>query len=293
MGNRSPTSPNDVVYLAHIIIKKAVVLQMSMGVSFIGFGNMAQAIAKGLLSGGICEPGDVFVYDIASGPAKIAASLGFSICASGLEAAGNAPFVFLCVKPAQALEVCREISGEMDSKVLVSIAAGVQVGQIEAALGQRGSVVRVMPNLPATVGAAASAVCVPKLGDESLWPYSQVNLVFASLGKVFTIVEGQMDAFVSLAGSSPAMVFMLVNSMADAGVALGIPRREAIEMSAAAVFGSAKLVLESGEHPMLLKDMVCSPAGTTIEMVRSLESDRFPSAIIEALVACHDKCKLL
>ena len=144
-----------------------------------------------------------------------------------------------------------------------------------------------MPNTPAMVGEGCSAVCANQNVTET--ERELVLELLGSLGRTYIIREGLIDAFSAIAGSSPAYVFMFLEAMADAGVAAGMPRGQAIEVAAQAVLGSAKLLLETGKHPGELKDMVCSPGGTTIQGVRTLEEQGMRGAVIDALLACVER----
>ena len=147
-------------------------------------------------------------------------------------------------------------------------------------------IVRTMPNTPALVGEGMTAACVNPYVTEEEKDYAQK--ILESFGKVEIVPEHLIDAVVAVSGSSPAYVFMFIEAMADAAVAEGMPRAQAYQFAAQAVYGSAKMVMETGKHPGELKDMVCSPAGTTIEAVRVLEERGFRSAVIEAMKACAD-----
>ena len=146
-----------------------------------------------------------------------------------------------------------------------------------------------MPNTPAMVGEGMTAACASEsVTSEEL---DHVKEILSAFGKVEVVTENLMDVVVSVSGSSPAYVFMLIEAMADAAVADGMPRAQAYQFAAQAVYGSAKMVLETGKHPGELKDMVCSPGGTTIEAVRVLEKEGLRSAVIEAMKACTEKSR--
>ena len=151
--------------------------------------------------------------------------------------------------------------------------------------------VRTMPNTPAFVGEAMAALCPNKMVTEE--DLAAVKTIFESFGKASVVPENMIDVVTGVSGSSPAYVFMFIEALADAAVLEGMPRAQAYEFAAQAVLGSAKLVLESGKHPGELKDMVCSPGGTTIEAVRVLEDSGFRGAVIEATKACIDKARAL
>ena len=196
----------------------------------------------------------------------------------------------LAVKPFHFAEVVPEISEEVtENKLVISIAAGQTIANIEKLFTKQISLVRVMPNTPALVGEGAAGICRnEKVTEEDLHKAVEI---FECLGMAEVIPESMIDAVIGVSGSSPAYVFMFIEAMADAAVADGMPRASAYRFAAQAVLGSAKMVLETGKHPAELKDMVCSPAGTTIEAVRVLEEKGFRSAVFEAQKACVEKAK--
>lgn len=264
-----------------------------MKVGFIGLGNMAKAIIGGMLKQNILSPEDII------GSAKTSATMeevqrefGISTIQENSKVAFLSDVVILAVKPIFFEEVIQEIKEEVTGKKLViSIAAGKTLTWITEQFGKDIKLIRCMPNTPALVGEGCTAVCsnsFVKSEDEELclkW--------MGSFGKAILVPERLMDAAGAVSGSSPAYVFMFIEAMADAAVAAGMPRNQAYEFAAQAVLGSAKMVLETGKHPGQLKDMVCSPGGTTIEGVRVLEERGMRSAVIEALNACVEKSKIL
>ena len=178
-----------------------------------------------------------------------------------------------------------------DDQLVITIAPGKTLSWLEEQFGKRVKIVRTMPNTPALVGEGMTAACVNQYVTEEEKAYALK--ILDSFGKVELVPEHLIDAAVAVSGSSPAYVFMFIEAMADAAVAEGMPRTQAYEFAAQAVYGSAKMVLETGKHPGELKDMVCSPAGTTIEAVRILEKKGFRSAVIEAMRACADVSRRL
>ena len=174
-------------------------------------------------------------------------------------------------------------------QIIVTIAPGQTIERLEHLFGKTLKLVRTMPNTPALVGEGITAVCKNKEVTEDELRY--ICKILEGFGKVEVVDEHLMDVVVSVSGSSPAYVFMFIEAMADAAVADGMPRKQAYEFAAQAVLGSAKMVLETGKHPGELKDMVCSPGGTTIEAVRVLEEKGLRSTIFEAMKACTKKAK--
>ncbi|MDE5938263.1 MAG: pyrroline-5-carboxylate reductase [Lachnospiraceae bacterium] len=264
-----------------------------MKIGFIGLGNMARAIIGGML-----EQGIVSVEEIC-GSAKTQATrdavreqLGIDVKASNAAVAEEAQTLILAVKPQFLADVIGEIRDAVQPDTLIiSIAAGKTLAWLEQAFGRRVKLVRCMPNTPALVGEACTGVCVNGAVSEEETKYSLK--LMESFGKASLVEERLMDAVGAVSGSSPAYVFLFIEAMADAGVAAGMPRAQAYEFAAQAVYGSAKLVLETGKHPGELKDMVCSPGGTTIEGLRVLEESAFRGAVMNALLATVEKSRNL
>jgi pyrroline-5-carboxylate reductase len=202
----------------------------------------------------------------------------------------NSDILVLAVKP-QFYEAAINSVKEFirDEQVIISIAPGKTLEWVTQCFGKAIKLVRIMPNTPALVGEGMTGACRNALvSDEE---YNKVLDILGSFGVVETISENLMDVCVSVSGSAPAYVFMMIEAMADGAVADGMPRDKAYKFAAQAVLGSAKMVLETGKHPGELKDQVCSPGGTTIEAVRVLEDKGFRSSIIEAMKACVNKAK--
>ena len=176
-----------------------------------------------------------------------------------------------------------------ESKLVISIAAGKSIAQIEQAFGKKLRIVRCMPNTPAMVGEGTTCICLQEDTDKA--DEELVLEMMNSFGKASILPERLMDAFIGVAGSAPAYVFIFIEAMADAAVQAGMPRKQAYELAAQTVLGSAKLALETGMHPGALKDMVCSPGGTTIEAVKVLEEKGFRAAVMDAVEACVEKSK--
>ena len=262
-------------------------------ISFIGNGNMGRAILGGILNAGLYQKNEITVADCnRNGLLKTAEQYGVAITEKNTEAAKAADVLVLAVKPQILYQVIEEIRDEVsESCLIISIAAGQSVEKIEKAFGHTIKLVRVMPNTPALAGEAMSALSPNKnITDSEL---SAAKDIFCGLGKAEIVPEHLMDAVTAVSGSSPAYVFMLIEAMADAAVAAGMPRAQSYTFAAQAVLGSAKMVLELGKHPGELKDMVCSPAGTTIAAVQALENDGFRAAIMNAMEACVERSQTL
>ena len=204
------------------------------------------------------------------------------------EVAKQSDILVLSVKPQVYPAVIKEIRDEVSSEqIIVTIAAGVYMEAAERQFGKEVKIVRVMPNTPALVGEGMSGLCCNEYVTEE--EFDLVHKIFESFGKAEKITENLMDAVVGVSGSGPAYVYMFIEAMADAAVAQGLPRKQAYTFAAQTLLGSAKMVLETGQHPGELKDAVCSPAGTTIEAVNVLEKKGMRSAVIEAVTAAAKK----
>ena len=262
-----------------------------MKIGFIGAGNMGGAIIGGIVKNKICDPSEIIAADMNEKLlSNIKERYGINVTRSNEEAAA-AQMLFLCVKPGVVYTVIDEIAEYVKpGTIVVSIAAGQPIEKLMAAFGNDDlKLARVMPNTPALVGEGMAAVSPND--NMSTEEAGKVLDIFNSLGKAEIVSERLMDAVAAVSGSSPAYVFMFLEAMADAAVADGMPRAQAYKFAAQSVLGSAKLMLETGKHPGELKDMVCSPAGTTIQAVRVLEEKGLRSAVIEAQTACVKKAK--
>lgn len=258
-----------------------------MKIGFIGTGNMAGAIMSGLINKGIFRPDEIIGSDISEqGRQNAKDNYGICVTADNREAA-SAEVLVLSVKPQFYADTIAEIRDSMTEKQLViTIAPGKTLKWLGEQFEKEMKIIRTMPNTPAMVGEGMTAACPNEfVTDEEL---GYALKILGAFGKVEIVPERIMDAVVAVSGSSPAYVFMLIEAMADAAVMEGMPRTQAYKFAAQAVYGSAKMVLETGKHPGELKDMVCSPAGTTIGAVRILEEKGFRSAVIEAMKACAD-----
>ncbi len=262
---------------------------MKLGV--IGVGNMGRAILEGYVSGNSGKRQDVYVFDACRENSEAVAGLpGVTICGDIREVLENTDVVMLCVKPSNFGEVASDIYDcSCENKhVFISIAAGICIEEIEQLLGgSEVKVIRAMPNMAARIQESMTAVCVNEYVNDEEKAFALD--IFRGVGKAEVVSEKLMDAVVGISGSSPAYVFMMIEAMADGACAEGMGRMQAYEFAAQAVMGSAKLVLDSGLHPGELKDMICSPAGTTIEAVSALEEHGFRRAVISAVRAASKK----
>lgn len=260
---------------------------------FIGCGNMAQAMLKGILAKGQYTRDEIIVSRRSEDALqKISGELGVHTTTDNKEVAAQADILVLAVKPYQFAGVIPEIAAVVKKDALIiSIAAGQSIANIEDIFGKNIKLVRTMPNTPALVLAGATGMCCNANVTEE--ERQKASALFESFGVVAMVTEDMMDTVVGVSGSAPAYIFMVIEAMADAAVADGMPREQAYKLAAQTVYGSAKMVLETGKHPGELKDMVCSPGGTTIEAVRVLEEKGLRSALIEGQMACVRKAREL
>ncbi|WLT05970.1 pyrroline-5-carboxylate reductase [Gilliamella apis] len=266
---------------------------MEQRIGFIGIGNMGNAILQGILVSNIVSGTQIYVYDphLEKGQA-LNQSYSINNLASARDVARESDIVFVAVKPNIIADVLSDIQKELKKNtIVISIAAGVTIKTIAKCVGYEQKIVRVMPNTPALVNAAMCSITPnTEVTDEEL---IVVQKLLNCIGETEVVPEYLIDAVVGASGSSPAFVFMFIEALADGAVKGGLSRKQAYKFAAQAVLGSAKLLLETGKHPGELKDMVCSPAGTTIEGVQMLEAKGFRSAIIEAVDAAINKSKEL
>ena len=262
-------------------------------IGFIGLGNMASAMIGGMLQKDMVTPGEIIGSCRTEETAKkIADRFGIETTTDNSTVAQAADILILAVKPQFFPEVIAQIKDEVNADALIiSIAAGKTMDYIETQFGRPLKLVRCMPNGPALVGEGITSVSRnERVSDEEM---KQAMDLLSSMGKASEIPERLIDAVVGVSGSSPAYVFLFIEAMADGAVAAGMPRSQAYEFAAQAVLGSAKMVLETGKHPGELKDMVCSPGGTTIQAVKVLEEKGFRAAVMDAMEACIEKSKNL
>lgn len=264
-----------------------------MKLGFIGLGNMATAMIGSMLRDGVVEKKDICGNSATqTTKQRIKEKLGIEICKDNVEVAGKADILFLAVKPANLPGVMAEIKDHMKEDILVvSVAAGKTIEYLQQGLGEDVKVIRCMPNMPAFVLEGCTAVCGS--GNVTVEELGYVLQLLHCFGMAEVVPESLMDVVVGISGSSPAYVFMFIEAMADAAVAAGMPRKQAYEFASQAVLGSAKLVLESGMHPGQLKDMICSPGGTTIQAVKVLEEKGMRAAVMDAVDACIQTSKRL
>ncbi len=284
-----------------------MVTDMKLG--FIGAGNMGEALLKGLLKTGAARPAQVLVS--ARRPERVrelAQTYGIR-GGSNAEVARDSDVIVLCVKPQILDQVLRSIAPDVSrDKLVISVAAGVPIAAIERRLhpaanaSAQGAVpspskpappriVRAMPNTPATVGAGATGIALGEHATEA--DLATARTIFDSVGLTVVLDESQLDAVTGLSGSGPAYIFLIIEALADAGVKVGLSRRASLQLAAQTVLGSAKLLIESGQHPGMLKDGVTSPGGTAIAGLHTLEAGGLRNVLMNAVEAATRRSREL
>lgn len=261
--------------------------------AFIGGGNMAEALIKGVLAAGGTQKKDVTVADpLEARRTYLSDTYGVTVAEKNQQALKGANLVILAVKPQVIDAVLKEIQDDVaDGQVVVSIAAGVGIERIHSHLYADSKIVRAMPNAPSMVGEGACAIAPgPGVTPEEL---EQVRGLFAAAGSVVVVAEEQMDAVTALSGSGPAYVFTMIEALADGGVKMGLPRESATTLAVQTVLGAARMVQDTGTHPGKLKDMVTSPGGTTSAGLHVLENAGLRGALIGAVEAAAKRAREL
>ncbi|WP_251860993.1 pyrroline-5-carboxylate reductase [Clostridium sp. Marseille-Q2269] len=264
---------------------------MNKVIGFIGAGNMGKAMVGGIVNSKLVTPHNIVLADLNEKSLESAKEkFGVRVTTDSNELAKEVDILVLSVKPNLYPIVIKQIKDNVKKDVIVvTIAAGKSLEDTENMFGTRIKIVRVMPNTPALVGEGMAAICPNDLVSKE--EIEEIISIFESFGKAEIVGEKLMDAVTGVSGSAPAYVYMFIEAMADAAVLEGMPRDKAYKFAAQAVLGSAKMVLETGMHPGALKDMVCSPGGTTIEAVATLEKCGLRNAVIEAIKDCVKKSK--
>lgn len=264
-----------------------------LSLGFIGAGKMATALAMGFLRARLVSEKRLLASDpMESARTSFASATHGRTTESNAEVVNFARVIVLAVKPGHVCDVLSGIRGGVTADhVLISIAAGVPLATLEAALPGGARVVRVMPNTPALVGASASAFALGKAARREDAELAQSLL--GTVGLAFELKETLLDAVTGLSGSGPAFIYLVIEALSDGGVAAGLPRDIATKLAAQTVLGSGKMVLETGLHPGALKDMVASPGGTTIEGLCELEKGKLRGTLISAVRAAAEKSKRL
>jgi len=264
---------------------------LEKNIGFIGGGRMAQAMIEGMIGKGIVLPEQIKASTATEGSlSKLMDRYHILGSLDNQEVARFADYLFLAVHPSLYPTVIEQIKNAVKSEVIIiTIAAGISIKQVETSFGRKIKVIRTMPNTPSLVGEGMTALSPNSFVNEN--DLAEVHELLNSFGKTQVFQEHTMDAVPAISGSSPAYVYMFIEALADGGVRDGIPRKDAYKMAAQAVLGAAKMVLETGKHPGALKDDVCTPGGSTIEAVAALEAAGFRKSVLEAMKACTDKNK--
>lgn len=260
-------------------------------IGFIGCGNMGRAMVEGIMKANLVDGDHMIVSNQHPEKLQELSSTYDDFYISDNEGvAQNSDILFLAVKPYMYKDVIEETRDKIkDNAIIVAIAAGISIHDLYNMFGREVKAVKAMPNTPAMVGEAMSALAFGELMDED--DKEDVMNIFESFGRCLEVKESMMDAVTVVSGSSPAYLFMILEAMADGAVMEGMPRKDAYIFAAQAMLGSAKMLLETGKHPGELKDMVCSPGGTTIEAVAKLEACGLRSALLEGMHACAEKSR--
>lgn len=263
-------------------------------IAIVGAGNIGRALIGGLLKGHDIEPGQIRASRRSEAAlADLSEQFpGILTTTDNTEAVKNATIVVLAVKPQMALEVIREIKDFVTEKTLIiSVLAGVTTQTLQEKFERDLPVVRTMPNTPALVDEGATGICSGAFASQE--DISNVRAVFEAVGTVEVVPEYLMDVVTGLSGSGPAYIYMIIEALTDAGVKQGMPRPIAARLSAQTVYGAAKLVIETGKHPAILRDEVTTPGGTTISAIAELESHGLRTMLINAVATATERSKEL
>lgn len=261
-------------------------------IGFIGIGNMGYAMLNGCLH--YFDKADILITDVnTQRMEEVGRETGVTCAYSNAECANRCKYIVLAVKPQFYPQVLKSIENVvMERHVIISIAPGKRIDSIRESLGKPVRIVRAMPNTPALIGEGMTGVCIP---EGTLDPEEReiIETFFQSFGRMCVVEEKMLSTVTCISGSSPAYVYMFIEALADSAVKYGMSRKDAYMFASQTVAGAAKMVLETGKHPGELKDMVCSPGGTTIAAVAALEEEGFRSSIIKAADACYKRAEEL
>ncbi len=261
-------------------------------IGIIGTGNMGESLIKGLISFMKFKPDNLYASDIDKiklDDIKNKYQIKINTTSDLLE---NVDIIIIAVKPQQIKDILREIKIKDKSyELIISIAAGIETAQIEEIVQKNLPIIRVMPNICATVNASVSALSKGQYVTNQSFEIAKI--LFESVGKVVEVKEQLMDVVTGLSGSGPAYIFLAIEALSDAGVFLGLPREISTILAAQTTLGAAKMVLETGLHPGVLKDKVTSPGGTTIRGIAALEKYKFRAALIDAVKAATERSREL
>jgi len=262
-------------------------------VGLVGTGNMGEALIKGLLHGHVCKPEQIFCSDTRPERLKVVReTYGVKGTSHNIEVVKHSEILILAVKPQIMKQVVSEVAKYLDlSKLIISIAAGVPLDAIESCAKKELKLIRVMPNICVSVREGVSAIAGGKhIHKEDLMI---AKTIFDSVGKSLFVEETLLDAVTGLSGSGPAYIFLIIDALADAGVKVGLSRNDALILASQTVLGAAKMLIETGEHPGKLKDLVTSPGGTAIAGLHTLEEGGLRTTLINAVEVATQRSKAL
>jgi pyrroline-5-carboxylate reductase len=258
---------------------------MKLGV--IGCGKMGGALVEGIVRSGVGSGSETFLFDSYGAAAQaLAEKTGARVVESNAAVVARADVILLCVKPQGMLGMLQEL-GDSRDKLMISIAAGIRISAIEAALGNRHRVVRVMPNTPALVGKGAAGFALGATATKE--DAAVTRRLFESVGCAFEVAESDLDAVTALSGSGPAYIFLLIESLVSAAVKQGLDPAVALQLATQTVAGAAEMLQRTGEDPAVLRENVTSPKGTTFAALESFRADGFAQIVENALNAARDR----
>lgn len=259
----------------------------------IGGGNMGTALLRGILKAGLTPPEKITVVDVHEGKlAELKQKYAVNVDIDPVPHIPEAAVIILAVKPQTLNDVLDKIDDTVKGEqLIISILAGVESSYIRDRIGKNNPVIRVMPNIAATVDAAASALagCSPAADEH----YAIAEAIFGAVGEVVRVDEHLLDAVTGLSGSGPAYIYMVIEALCDGGVKMGLPRNVAMKLATQTVLGAATLVRETGEHPAMLRDKVTTPGGTTISAIHELEERGLRAMLISAVVTATERSREL
>ena len=262
-------------------------------IGVIGAGHIGSAVIGGLIKAKLTSPKNIIVSRRSeSNLAELAKTFGIHTTTDNKKVAKSSDIIVLAIKPMNSRDVLNEIKEEItSSKVIVSVMAGIKTSFINSFLGVECPVIRTMPNTPVMVDSGATAISKGRFANEE--DLKIANTIFKSIGTVEVVPENLLDAVTGLSGSGPAYIYMVIEAMTDGGVKMGIPRQISFKLAAQTVFGAAKLVIETGKHPAILKDEVTTPGGTAIAAVAELEMHGLRTMLINAVSTATMRSKEL
>jgi len=259
----------------------------------IGVGNIGSALLNRIVNSKIIEKQKIIIYDIDEDLLnRRSDEFNVEFAQNNIELASKSKYILIAVKPQVINSVLEEIGSLINNQqIIISIAAGIPLKYLSKFIKNNVGLIRIMTNTPALIGCGASAISHNgKINEEAL---NYVKNIFNAVGIVVELDEIHIDAVTGLSGSGPAYVFLVIEALADGGVKMGLPRSVSLKLAAQTVFGAAKLVIETGKHPALLKDMVTTPGGTTIDALHMLEIGNMRSILIDAVETATNKSRLL